>query len=162
MAKRVITSLLNPRFSRYWRAGSAVAASEIVDKTHSDHPSTGRGSAVDGARSGWVRCLLQMALRGCAWRPALRPFHELELVVVHQEVDSIAVRPAAEAVVKLFFTVDGERRGFFVMERTARVKIFALLFQLYPRIDQIDDVGSGKQIANKYAWNSSSHKPRYF
>jgi hypothetical protein len=34
------------------------------------------------------------------------------------------------------------------MERTARVKIFALLFQLYPRIDQIDDVGSGKQIAN--------------
>jgi hypothetical protein len=28
------------------------------------------------------------------------------------------------------------------MERTARVKIFALLFQLYPRIDQIDDVGS--------------------
>ncbi len=89
-------------------------------------------------------------------------FHELELVVVHQEVDSIAVRPAAEAVVKLFFTVDGERGGFFVMERTARVKIFALLFQLYPRIDQIDDVGSGKQIANKYTWNSSSHKPRYF
>lgn len=39
-------------------------------------------------------------------------FHELELVVVHQEVDSIAVRPAAEAVVKLFFTVDGERGVF--------------------------------------------------
>ncbi len=35
-----------------------------------------------------------------------------ELVVVHQEVDSIAVRPAAEAVVKLFFTVDGERGVF--------------------------------------------------
>ncbi len=29
-------------------------------------------------------------------------FHELELVVVHQEVDSIAVRPAAEAVVNCF------------------------------------------------------------
>jgi hypothetical protein len=39
-------------------------------------------------------------------------FHELELVVVHQEVDSVAVRTAAEAVVKLFFTVDGERGVF--------------------------------------------------
>jgi hypothetical protein len=39
-------------------------------------------------------------------------FHELELVVVHQEVDSVAVRTAAKAVVKLFFTVDGERGVF--------------------------------------------------
>ena len=88
-------------------------------------------------------------------------FHELELVVVHQEVDSIAVRPAAEAVVKLFFTVDGERGGFFVMERTARVKIFALLFQLYPGIDQIDDVGARQQVIDKYSWDSSSHMPRF-
>ena len=48
------------------------------------------------------------------------------------------------------------------MERTARVVILALLFQLYPRIDQIDDVGSGKQIVNKYTWNSSSHMPQKF
>ena len=87
-------------------------------------------------------------------------FHELELVVVHQEIDSIAVRPAAEAVVKLFFTVDGERGGFFVMDRTARVIIFALLFQLSPRVDEIDDVGSGEQVIDENAWDSSGHMPQ--
>jgi hypothetical protein len=40
--------------------------------------------------------------------------------------------------------------------------ILALLFQLYPRIDQIDDVGSGQQVIDKYAWDSSSHMPRLF
>ena len=88
-------------------------------------------------------------------------FHELELVVVHQEVDSVAVRTAAKAVVKLFFTIDGERGGFFVMERTARVIILALLFQLYPGIDQIDDVGARQQVIDKYSWDSSSHMPRF-
>jgi hypothetical protein len=29
------------------------------------------------------------------------------------------------------------------MERTARMVVLALLFQLYPRVDEIDDVGSG-------------------
>ena len=86
-------------------------------------------------------------------------FHEIELVVVHEEIDRVAVRAAAKAVVKLFFTVHGERGGFFVMERTARVKILALLFQLHPRIDQIDDVGACQQVIDKYAWDSSSHMP---
>jgi hypothetical protein len=48
------------------------------------------------------------------------------------------------------------------MERTARVIVLALLFQLYPRVDEIDDVGSGKQVIDKNAWNSSSHKPRFY
>jgi hypothetical protein len=39
-------------------------------------------------------------------------FHELELVVVHEKVDGVAVRATAEAVVKLFFTVYGERGVF--------------------------------------------------
>ena len=47
------------------------------------------------------------------------------------------------------------------MERTARVKIFALLFQLYPGIDQIDDVGARQQVIDKYSWDSSSHMPRF-
>ncbi|MNO97862.1 hypothetical protein D3C76_895860 [compost metagenome] len=87
-------------------------------------------------------------------------FNELELVVVHQKVDGVAVRPTAKAVVKLFFTVNGERGGFFVMERTARMVVLTLLFELYPRIDEIDDVGSGQQVIDKNAWNSSSHRPR--
>lgn len=48
------------------------------------------------------------------------------------------------------------------MKRTARVIIFALLFQLYPRVDEIDDVGSCQQVIDKYTWDSSSHMPRYY
>ncbi|STW04506.1 Uncharacterised protein [Klebsiella grimontii] len=47
------------------------------------------------------------------------------------------------------------------MERTARVIILALLFQLYPGIDQIDDVGARQQVIDKYSWDSSSHMPRF-
>jgi hypothetical protein len=46
------------------------------------------------------------------------------------------------------------------MERTARMVILALLFQLYPRVDEIDDVGSGKQVIDENAWDSSSHMPQ--
>lgn len=55
-------------------------------------------------------------------------FDELELVVVHQEVDRVAVRATSKAVVKLFLTVNGEGRGFLVVEWTTRVEILALLF----------------------------------
>ena len=48
------------------------------------------------------------------------------------------------------------------MERTARVIIFALLFQLYPRVDEIDDVGSGEQVIDENAWDSSGHMPQKF
>jgi hypothetical protein len=49
------------------------------------------------------------------------------------------------------------------MERTARVKVLALLFQLYPRIDQIDDVGSAsRSLINTRGIRPASHKPRYF
>lgn len=71
------------------------------------------------------------------------------------------MRATTKAVVKLFLTVHGERGGFFVMERTTRVVIFALLFQLYTRVDEIDDVGASQQVINKNTWDSSSHKPRF-
>lgn len=48
-----------------------------------------------------------------------------------------------------------------MMERTARMVIFALFLQLYPCIDKIDDVGASQQVIDKYAWNSSSHKPLF-
>ena len=70
------------------------------------------------------------------------------------------MRATPKAVIKLFFTVYGERGGFFVMERSARVIIFALLFQLYPRVDEIDDVGSGEQVIDENAWDSSGHMPQ--
>ncbi|CPR14480.1 hypothetical protein BN1221_00893c [Brenneria goodwinii] len=39
--------------------------------------------------------------------------------------------------------------------------ILALLFQFDARIYEIDDVGASQQIIDKYAWNSSSHKPLF-
>jgi hypothetical protein len=48
------------------------------------------------------------------------------------------------------------------MEWTARVVVLALLFELYPRVDKIDDVGSRQQVIDKYAWDSSSHRPRNY
>ncbi|AMO47105.1 Hypothetical protein AKI40_0682 [Enterobacter sp. FY-07] len=72
------------------------------------------------------------------------------------------MRAATKAVVKLFFTIYGERGGFFVMEWTARVVVLALLFQLYTRVDEIDDVGARQQVIDKNTWDSSSHRPRLF
>ncbi|MNY65394.1 hypothetical protein D3C86_2026600 [compost metagenome] len=46
-----------------------------------------------------------------------------------------------------------------MVERTARVIVLALLLELYPGIDQIDDVGASQQVIDKYTRNSSSHKP---
>ncbi|GMB63786.1 hypothetical protein PPNK14_16760 [Pectobacterium parmentieri] len=37
--------------------------------------------------------------------------------------------------------------------------VFALLFQFDARVNEIDDVGASQQVINKYAWDSSSHKP---
>ena len=52
------------------------------------------------------------------------------------------MRATSKAVVKLFLTVNGEGRGFLVVEWTTRVEILALLFQLHTGIDQIDDCGT--------------------
>jgi hypothetical protein len=61
LAKRGLSSEVITRFAiGYAPPGwdNVLKPSETVDKTYSDHPVTGRGSAVDGALSGWVRCLL--------------------------------------------------------------------------------------------------------
>lgn len=86
-------------------------------------------------------------------------FNELQPIVIHQKVDGVAVGAAAKTMVKLLFAVHGKRRGFLMMEWTAGVKVLALLFELYPRIDQIDDVGTRQQVIDKDTWDSSSHKP---
>ncbi|CQE28361.1 Uncharacterised protein [Salmonella enterica subsp. enterica serovar Typhimurium str. DT104] len=69
------------------------------------------------------------------------------------------MRAASKAVIKLFFTVYGERRGFLIMEWTTRVIVLALFLEFYAHVDQIDDIGSRQQVINEYAWDSSSHMP---
>jgi hypothetical protein len=64
--------------------------------------------------------------------------------VIHQEVDGVAFGTTAEAVIELLLTAYGERGGFLVMERTARVLVLTLLFQLNAGIDKIHDIRAGK------------------
>jgi tRNA1(Val) A37 N6-methylase TrmN6 len=54
---------------------------------------------------------------------------------------------ATEAVVKLFFTVYGEE-GVFRYGTDSTREVLALFF-LYPRVDEIDDVGSGSRSLMK-------------
>ena len=67
-----------------------------------------------------------------------------QMLKLHQEADSAAVGAAAETVVKLLGLADGKRGSFFVMERAAGFKIPASLGQGNPRIDQLNDVGTGE------------------
>ncbi len=86
-------------------------------------------------------------------------FDKLESVVIHQKVDGVAVRTTPKTVIKLLFAINGKGRRLFVVERTARVVVLALLLELHAGVDQIDDVGASQQVIDKYARNSSSHKP---
>lgn len=85
-------------------------------------------------------------------------FDEFEFVVVYQEVDCVVVCVIFKAVVKLFFIVNGEGWGFFVVEWIICVEIFVLFFQFYMGIDQIDDVSVCQQIINEYVWDLFSYR----
>ncbi len=48
------------------------------------------------------------------------------------------------------------------MERTARMVVLAPAFQLYPRVDKIDDVGSCQQVIDENAWIRPAICPKSF
>ena len=69
---------------------------------------------------------------------------KFQSIVIHQKVDSVAVRATAETVIKLLLAIYGERGGFLIMEGTTRVEVLTLLFQLNAGIDKIHDIRAGK------------------
>src|SRR5690606_3557786 len=79
---------------------------------------------------------------------------ELQPVVVHQEADGGTVRPAAEAVVELLGRRDSEAGRALIVERAPRRILPALLLELYPAADQLDDVGAREQVVDEGVGNA--------
>jgi hypothetical protein len=84
-------------------------------------------------------------------------FHEFHVFVIHQEADRGAVRTATKTMVELLHLTDGERRGIFIVERTAGLVLPAGLFEWHARVDDLDDVGAGQQFIDKCLGNASGH-----
>ena len=61
--------------------------------------------------------------------------------MLHEEADRISTSPAAKTLIDLFGGGDGERRRFFVVERTEAEVIGAPFFELYETTYDLDNVG---------------------
>jgi hypothetical protein len=111
-SKTVITSLLIRAFPDTGAQAQRQVASKTVDKKCSGHPSIDKALPLMALYlTGATACFIRhFKVVHCG--QFFDGFNELELVVVHEKVDGVAVRATAKAVVKLFFTVYGER-GFF-------------------------------------------------
>ena len=83
-------------------------------------------------------------------------FHKTHAGMFHDKADGRAMRAAAEAVIELFGLADGERRGFFSVERTAGDVIGTGLFERQVALDDIHDVEAIEQILNETFWNHSA------
>jgi hypothetical protein len=78
--------------------------------------------------------LLRAGVRGRDLHPGLLRqlldrLDERQPALVGQEADRIAMRAAAEAVIKTLVVVDRERRGLFLVERTTRLPLAPGLLQ---------------------------------
>ena len=80
-----------------------------------------------------------------------------EAVVVHQEAERRAVRPAAEAVVELLVGTHPEGGRFLVMERAARLVLAPGLLERHAAADQLDDVGAPDQVVDEMLRNAAGH-----
>jgi len=70
-------------------------------------------------------------------------------VMVGQEADSVAVRAAAEAVVKALVVVDREARRFLVVERAASLPLSSGSHQLHRRGDDRRQHGSSAKLVQE-------------
>ena len=85
--------------------------------------------------------------------PVAKEAHGLHIVEVFDaadEVDHLAARPAAEAIVALVFGIDGERGRFFVMERAQPDQILAAPPQLDVAGNDLLDVAAGTQLLQEF------------
>ncbi len=73
-----------------------------------------------------------------------------QALVLHEERHSVAALAAAEAFVDAFGGRDDERRGFLVVERTARGIVDALAFERHEVADDIHDIGGGVDAVYRF------------
>ena len=86
----------------------------------------------------------------------LHRFHKAHAGVFHDKADGRAMRAAAEAVIELLGLADGERRGFFGVERTAGDVVGTGLLERQVALDHVHDVEAIEQILNETFWNHSA------
>jgi hypothetical protein len=82
---------------------------------------------------------------------------EAEVVVLHDEAERGAVRPAAEAVIELLVGADRERRGLLVVERAAGLVFPAGALQLHAAADHLDDVGARDEFVDEVLRDAAGH-----
>ena len=80
-----------------------------------------------------------------------------EALVLHEEADGAAVRPAAEAMVELLLAADREGGGLLVVERAAGLVVLSGLAQGDATVDEVDDVGAGEEGVDEVGGNSAGH-----
>src|SRR5262249_47793681 len=71
---------------------------------------------------------------------------EIQAIDLPHEVDDVAARAAAEAVIKALLAIHGERRRAFVVERAETLPGAARLLQPRALADHLDDVGCAAQL----------------
>ena len=82
---------------------------------------------------------------------------EFHVVILHQEVERIAMLSAAKTMVETFARTDGERRRLLIMERAASFKFLARFFELNPAADNLNDIGPVDQVNNELLWYETAH-----
>ena len=88
---------------------------------------------------------------------ALHGLDEIHMVVLHQEIERVAVCSAAETVIKALRRTHRKRRRFLIMERAASLEFLAGFLELHTAPDDLDRVGAVDQIDDKLLWNASAH-----
>ena len=90
-------------------------------------------------------------------RQALDRLDEVHVVVLHQEVDRVAVLAAAEAVIETLGRAHRERRGLLVVKRAAGLELLARLPELHPATHDFDDVRAVDEVDDELLRDESSH-----
>jgi hypothetical protein len=101
--------------------------------------------------------LLARHFHACDGRKRLDRGHEVEPVVLHQELQRGPRRPASEAVVELPIGHDVEGRRLLVVKRTEAEVATARLLQRQARLDHVDDVDTGEQVVDESLGNQTGH-----
>jgi hypothetical protein len=79
----------------------------------------------------------------------LHRIDEAHPAVLGQELDRIAARAAAEAVIELLARADREARRFLGMERAQPAEVRAAFLQLHVAADDLDDVDAREQVLDE-------------
>ena len=83
--------------------------------------------------------------------------HEPEAVLLHQELEHIAMLAAAETMVALAGGVDVEGGGLLLVERTAGLEGTAHAPERDPGVNEADNVGSGANLLQDTVCDALGH-----